>query len=90
MRGRQDWDQYRKAIIRETEVFIEWGLLHPEDVDWIPSKPVNNGGFPRAVADWFYGSVFLGVGEKAGFWRRKIRSGAALLRRAASRRGSNR
>ncbi|NLF32751.1 MAG: hypothetical protein GX591_17900 [Planctomycetes bacterium] len=54
----QEWLAYRRKMIAETERFIEWGLKHPDLVTWIPSKPVNQGGYPRRVATWFYSVVF--------------------------------
>lgn len=56
-RSRESWDEYRKRMLAETSRFIEWGLRHPELVVWIPVKPVDEGGFPRRVADWFWGAV---------------------------------
>ncbi len=44
-------------MLAETSRFIEWGLSHPELLEWIPVKPIDKGGFPRAVADWFWVTV---------------------------------
>lgn len=55
---KQDWVAYRREMIAETERFIEWGLKHPELVTWIPSKPVDQEGYPRRIASWFYSTVF--------------------------------
>lgn len=52
-----DWEAYRRAMLRETERFIEWGLAHPDDVIEIPAKPVGTGGFPREVGQWFWTTV---------------------------------
>ena len=72
--GEEDWQAYRRRMLAETEQFIEWGLRHPEQVDWIPIKPIGEGAFPRKVADWFYQTIFAGDGDEgAGFWRRKLR-----------------
>lgn len=76
--GEEAWQAYRRAMLKETEQFIEWGLRHPELVNWIPAKPVGAGGFPRQVCEWFYRTVFSGSGESEG-WRQR-------LRRAVSRR----
>jgi len=54
----RDWTTYRREMIAETERFIEWGLKHPDLVTWIPAKPVDQGGYPRRVASWFYDTVF--------------------------------
>lgn len=63
-------------MLAETERFIEWGLRHPELVNWIPAKPVGAGGFPVAVAQWFYRTVFSGNGDsRRDTWRRMLRLG---------------
>ena len=53
-----DWTTYRREMIAQTQRFIEWGLRNPDQVQWIPAKPVERGAFPRRVADWFYENVF--------------------------------
>lgn len=68
------WQEYRRRMLAETERFIEWGLRHPEMVDWIPSKPIRAGGFPRAVSEWFFRTVFLAKESgKINSWREKLR-----------------
>ena len=63
-------------MIAETERFIEWGLRHPELVNWIPAKPVGAGGFPASVSRWFYHTVFVaGQAGRISFWRDKLRLG---------------
>lgn len=44
-------------MLDETSRFITWGLRHPEDVIEIPTKPVEEGGFPQRVGRWFWGIV---------------------------------
>ena len=69
-------------MLAETEAFIEWGLRHPELVNWIPAKRVGAGGFPRTVANWFYQTVFVGAEHKAAsLWRRKLLAGVRLFGR---------
>jgi hypothetical protein len=58
-------------MLEETSRFIEWGLKHPELVSWIPAKPVDQGGFPRRVAEWFWSAA---LSEKDGLWRWRLRS----------------
>lgn len=53
----KSWDEYHREMIRETEQFIEFGLNHPDLIIEIPSKPVGQGGWPKQVADWFWGTV---------------------------------
>ena len=80
--GEDIWQQHRRAMLAETERFIEWGLRHPELVNWIPAKPVASGGFPRKGADWFYATVLSDVGgRRTGHWRRKLRSGVQRITR---------
>lgn len=72
--GEDLWQAYRREMIAETERFIEWGLRHPEDIDGIPAKPIGRGGFPRAVADWFYNTIFIArETSRISFWREKLR-----------------
>ena len=76
----ESWEQYRRNMLAETSRFIEWGLRHPEEVVWIPSKPVEQGSFPRAVADWFW-SVALSDGDgRWDGWRRRLSVAARRLR----------
>ena len=58
--GEDEWTAYRKQMIAETERFVEWGLRNPDLIKWIPAKPVQTGGFPQKIADWFYHTVFRG------------------------------
>jgi hypothetical protein len=67
------WQQCRREMIAETERFIEWGLRHPESVDWIPARPVRTGGFPRVVSVWFFREVFFAANAAAGSWRQRLR-----------------
>jgi hypothetical protein len=43
--GVETFEEWRQRMLAETCRFIEWGLQHPEQVDWIPRHAV--GG--RAV-----------------------------------------
>lgn len=76
----ESWEQRRQRMLDETSRFIEWGLRHPELVTWIPAKPVMEGGFPRRVAEWFWGTVLSerpdGV---AGRWRNRLLRVSELL-----------
>jgi hypothetical protein len=51
---RLNWEEYRRRMLSEISRFIEWGLRHPDEVISIPAKPAGGGGFPKAVADWFW------------------------------------
>ena len=51
------WQEYRRKMLDETSRFIEWGLAHPEEVVWIPTKPASKGGYPRQIGEWFWTTV---------------------------------
>ncbi len=59
----EGWQQYRRRMLRETERFIEWGLAHPDEVVPIPTKRVEDGGFPAQVGAWFWDLVLLRRGD---------------------------
>jgi len=78
----ENWEAYRRRLVAETERFIEWGLKHPEQVNWIPAKPMTDGGFPRKVASWFYQTVLTGEADSQRMsWRKKLRLGIRLRQR---------
>ena len=54
----ETYDEMRQRMIDETSRYIEWGLAHPERIVRIPSHPVGQGEFPRAVSSWFWEFVF--------------------------------
>jgi hypothetical protein len=51
------WASIRARMLRETEVFLEEGLRHPEQYRRIPAIPVGNGRFPRGFADAFWSQL---------------------------------
>ena len=53
-----DYDEHRGRMIAETSAFIEWGLAHPEEVRWIPTKRVGGEGFSTAMSRVFWAGVF--------------------------------
>jgi len=66
----ETWPEYRRRLIRETELFIEWGLAHPDEVMGIPVKRAGGGGFPRAVGQWFWDVALTNrVTERIRRWR---------------------
>ena len=67
----ETWREYRQRMLDETSRFIEWGLNHPDEVMWIPAKPMGDGGFPRSVADWYWG-IALSAGDRLSGWREKL------------------
>ncbi len=79
----ETWQAYRRRMIRETEVFIEWGLKHPDEVVEIPVKPAEDGGFPRQMGEWFWGVVLSDrPGGALRRWReRLLNRPAGFLRR---------
>lgn len=80
----ESWHEYRRRMLAETSRFIEWGLKHPELVFRIPAKPIGAGGFPRAVADWFWCTMLLvDGGSLLKRWRERL----MLIRHVLSARG---
>ncbi|MFW6133829.1 MAG: hypothetical protein ACOC8F_08025 [Planctomycetota bacterium] len=71
---RESWQAYRRKMIRQTEVFIEYYLRHPEEVIPIPVKPARDGAFPAAVGRWFWNTVLRSnPTRKARRWREFFR-----------------
>ncbi|KKM07295.1 hypothetical protein LCGC14_1735360 [marine sediment metagenome] len=70
----ESWQQYRQRMLDETGRFIEWGLAHPDEVMWIPAKRIDRGGFPRAVAEWFWCTALSGDGDGGVLqrWRTRL------------------
>ncbi|MGQ9651453.1 MAG: hypothetical protein ACUVXJ_15200 [Phycisphaerae bacterium] len=57
-RGRfESWTVIRARMLRETEVFIEEGLRHPEQQIRIPALKVGSGTFSRRFAQVFWSQV---------------------------------
>ena len=76
---RLDWDEYRRHMLSETGRFIEWGLRHPEEAISIPCKPVGGGGFPKAVADWFWAVALTERTDGLiGRWKEMLRRAAQV------------
>jgi len=73
--GLDKWELYRRQMVAETERFIEWGLRHGDRVNWIPTRPATDGGFPPRVGRWFYQTVFGAPTAARRWWRRKLRRG---------------
>ena len=57
VKTQEAWQEYRRRMLEETGRFIEWGLAHPDLVVWIPAKPIDCGGYPRQIAEWFWATV---------------------------------
>lgn len=53
----ESWIALRRRIIRETEVFLEEGLRHPERQIVIPAREVGRGGFSPMFASVFWTQV---------------------------------
>ena len=54
----ENFEQWRQHMLDETSRFVEWGLAHPEQFDWIPRHPVGLGGFSERVKTVFWGIVW--------------------------------
>jgi hypothetical protein len=50
----QTYEQWRQSLLDDTARFIEWGLRHPENVEWIPQHPVGKGAFPERLKNIFW------------------------------------
>ncbi len=50
----QTYEQWRQTMLDDTSRFIEWGLRHPENVEWIPKHPVGKGVFPERLKNVFW------------------------------------
>ena len=80
--SKESWDEYRKQMLAETSRFIEWGLRNPHLVTWIPSKPIEQGSWPRAVSEWFWGNVLSDRADRMfDRWRQRFRVAASLFQR---------
>ncbi len=53
----ESWAAIRRRMIRETEAFLEEGLLHADRYRRIPAIPVGKGGFPRGFSDVFWSQM---------------------------------
>jgi len=77
----ESWEEYRRRLLAETSRFIEWGLRHPDQVTWIPTKPISEGGFPRRVGEWFWSTVLSAGGtDRLRRWREKLTCAGLFLR----------
>lgn len=56
-RAQESWDKIRARMLRETEAFLELGLLRPDAAIRIPAVPVGMAAFPRGYADAFWAQV---------------------------------
>jgi len=57
-RGRfESWTVIRARMLRETEVFIEEALRHPEQQIQIPTLKVGSGTFTHLFAQAFWAQV---------------------------------
>jgi len=54
----ETFEQARQRMIAEMARFIEWGLKHPEKVEWIPRHRVGSGMFSERVKQMFWSLAF--------------------------------
>jgi hypothetical protein len=67
-----DFDESRRQMAAETSAFIAWGLAHPDQVRWIPKRPIAAGGFSRRATLVFWTPV-LGLSmQRPLTWLRRI------------------
>ena len=50
----ESWERARARMIQETCRYIEWGLQHPEKIEWIPRHPVGRATFSERVKTVFW------------------------------------
>jgi len=51
------YDESQRRMVAETGAFITWGLLHPEQVRWIPRRPADDGRFSLRITFVFWTPV---------------------------------
>jgi hypothetical protein len=54
----ENFEQFRRRMLADTSRFIEWGLKHPDKVEWIPRHRVGASAFPERVKAIFWNLVF--------------------------------
>lgn len=79
----ESWREQHRKMLEETSRFIEWGLAHPDLVPPIPAKPIQQGGFPRQVSEWFWAVVLSPRNDSWILqWREMLlRRGREMLKR---------
>ena len=66
------YDESQRRMVAETGAFITWGLRHPEQVRWIPTRPVDDGSFSWRMTFVFWTPV-LGLSmQKPITWLARI------------------
>jgi hypothetical protein len=66
------FDEDRRRMIAETGAFIAWGLRHPDQVRWIPTRPDGQGGFSYRLSLVFWAPVFADAVRKPASWLRSV------------------
>ncbi len=65
-------DESQRHMVAETSAFITWGLRHPEQVRWIPKRPIDDGAFSVRMTFVFWTPV-LGLSMlKPITWLRRL------------------
>ncbi|MBN2583797.1 MAG: hypothetical protein JXL80_12085 [Planctomycetes bacterium] len=66
------YDESRRQMAAETSAFIAWGLAHPDQVRWIPKRPIETGNFSRQATFVFWMPV-LGLSmQRPLTWLRRV------------------
>jgi len=66
------FEDSRRRMAAETSAFIAWGLAHPDQVQWIPKRPIDTGGFSRQATFVFWTPV-LGLSmQRPLTWLRRL------------------
>jgi len=53
-RSDESYEEWRLRMLEESARFIEWGLEHPDEVQWIPTHPVGKGHFSERAKTIFW------------------------------------
>lgn len=78
-------------MIRETEVFIEYYLRHPDEIIPVPVKCARRGSFPASVGRWFWNTVLDSKPTRSvQRWREFFRGRRFELNLRQSRRATSR
>ncbi len=56
----ESWDEMRRRLVAETELFLSEALRHPELAIRIPMIPAETGRFPPSLTRAFWEPILFG------------------------------
>lgn len=71
-RAYSDLDTDYQRMIDQTSAFVTWGLRHPEQVRWIPTRPVGQGGFSERLSFVFWTPLLGESLSRPLHWLRRL------------------